>query len=1552
MLRSLSSVKRRRRNDQISKAVRSGLFRVESLETRTLLSTGPVLESINRLEPDNSVAGPVPLTFRATFSEPVFGVDPSDFRVVASGGATASPTVSIVAQSGSIYDVTVSGVTGPGAVGLDLVNDRSIHDGAGQTLIGAGDTVNFSAPISLPVADGGTFIAAGNFLGGDGRDGIAVTTGNGDIADTFVPDGHGGFLGPKPLASPLVPSANPDSILSADFNGDGIDDLIVGRSDDGKTYLYPSTGPWQFGSPTAIYTGSPLAVGDFNHDGKMDLAVTDPSDTSVSILLGSGSGTFTVGNTYDFGTQVASASVGDLNNDGYPDLVVTDSTGNLHVMTNDGHGGFAVSTITLPGPSGTVIAIADVDRDGRPDIVASSLSLQGGIYSTSLDVLHNNGDGTFYLVVSPGLQGVIPDVAADFNGDGLPDLLGGGVDGVGLTLITNIGNDMFAGSQPIAPPAGSLPLVQPDEVVVGDFNGDGIPDIATTWITEASAVQEPPSVILGGSSSFVGQSYTILPPVRVTAISRETPAAATTSAGSVTYHVQFSTAVKDIDPADFNVTTTGTVKSGTISVSASQGSAVDVTVSGVHGNGTLQLSLVDNNTITDLSGNPLGTGQPFGGSFSGQTYTITQTLPRVIGINREAPLSPAIGDQPVTYQVLFNESVTGVDSSDFQVVATGNVSYVNPLVIHGSGQIYTVTINGISGGGSVTLDLKDNGSIHDALGNQLANADNSASFDAATVSPISEPLLEVAVADMNGDGSPDRISISADSIYVELGNGDGTFGPPTRTLSSFPLTAFAIEYFNNDGNLDVATVGPAGVFLFPGLGDGRLGAPIGSPADVYTPVEIHATDFNADGNVDLLITTYFQNDVILFGDGKGRFTASPTLINAGPAVTIGDINGDGFPDIDGSLGSFVNDGHGNFSPAASTSPIRSTQKYPTSAVIELADLNGDGIPDQVTVDGDALTVNVAFGQPDGTFGPITPYVVGSSASQIVLADVNNDGWIDITAIDSAGVTTLLNKGNGTFSTPETMTPGLQTSPLHVTTADFNGDGRADLIVSGSQQTDQFGIDFYGVIEVYLANPDGTYTPAGVVSTGDYDVNSVTVADINGDGIPDVIATDSSMDSLLICLGTADGQLIQQAPDSEIDGAVAVADFNGDGKPDIFVASGPFGAEISDGNGDGTFQPPVPLPNAPGGYHVFVADVNGDGKPDLVTDGLSVDVALGNGNDTFQPATHIISTAYPYSLQAKTADMNGDGIPDLIVANSQTPNDISIYLGNGDGTFAAPRTFFTGDTTSFDIGDVNGDGIPDVVTSKDATFVSLGNGDGTLAAPTQYAPAGVITIGDANGDGKADIIFAHRARYNSGGSFTPNVSGIGVIFNTASGDFVGDTYRIVQTSDSISGTSGNDFITLTQDPDHIHVDWQLGSTYGQMAINDPAGLAINGNGGVDQIYLNYAYGNPLPLKTVLNGQFYIDNFQTTDNLSNRTIDIGRSQVYITYSSAATDPINAAHAGTCIPATTVVSGMVLPRAVQDRFSPARRLVIPRGLAGLVTATRMSRILSRASRRIRSS
>ena len=383
---------------------------------------------------------------------------------------------------------------------------------------------------------------------------------------------------------------------------------------------------------------------------------------------------------------------------------------------------------------------------------------------------------------------------------------------------------------------------------------------------------------------------------------------------------------------------------------------------------------------------------------------------------------------------------------------------------------------------------------------------------------------------------------------------------------------------------------------------------------------------------------------------------------------------------------------------------------------------------------------------------------GANPSSVAVADVNGDGKPDVIVANSFGrsVGVLLGNGDGTFQTAVTY-PCPQ--PNFVAVADVNGDGKPDVIVAtwGVVGTSD------GLVGVLMGNGDGTFQPVVLYDSGGIDASSLAVADVNGDGKPDIVVTNSfcrGNDSCLtgsvgVLLGNGDGTFQPSVTygSGGYGGAnsVAIADLNGDGKLDLVVANswncpgascGPTTGTVGIllGNGDGTFQPAVAYSS--GGIlasSVAVADLNRDGKPDLLVstlyyeggaNGGTVGVLLGNGDGTFQPVETYSSGGW-YASSIAAADVNADGNPDAVVANQCDDTDygpcegiVGVLLGDAGGTFQPALTYNGGSPglVSVAVADVNGDGRPDLVVAGGTGAIGVLLNDTGPHTPTTTALA--------------------------------------------------------------------------------------------------------------------------------------------------------------------------------------------------------------------------------------
>jgi len=255
-------------------------------------------------------------------------------------------------------------------------------------------------------------------------------------------------------------------------------------------------------------------------------------------------------------------------------------------------------------------------------------------------------------------------------------------------------------------------------------------------LTGAGSIKDTAGNALGGTIPFLGQTYTI-DRTAPTVVSINRAGASPTSASSVSWTVVFSESVTGVDSSDFSLVKTGLGGTPAITGVTGSGTTYTVTASTGSGNGTLGLNLVDNDSIKDGVGNKLGGTGTGNGNFTGQVYTLDRTAPTVVSINR-ADANPA-STSPVHWTVVFSESVTGVDASDFALVNSG---LTGPAItgVSGSGTTYTVAASTGTGSGTLGLNLVDNDSIVDAAGNKLGGTGTGNGNFTGQVYTVSSPV--------------------------------------------------------------------------------------------------------------------------------------------------------------------------------------------------------------------------------------------------------------------------------------------------------------------------------------------------------------------------------------------------------------------------------------------------------------------------------------------------------------------------------------------------------------------------------------------------------------------------------------------------------------------------------------------------------------------------------------------------------------------------------------------------------------------------------------------
>ena len=414
----------------------------------------------------------------------------------ASSSASASlsvsglfPTTTALSQGGSAssYSLTAS-VAGIGGLIAPTGTVSFVDASNGNTVLGTGllgassTSLSFLNPSNPVAGNNPASIVIGDF-NNDGIPDLAVANSGDGTVTILLGKGDGTFV--QAAKSPIAVGDYPWSLAVSDFNGDGKADLAVVNSGDNSVAILLGNGDGTFSASPPVNVGRApdfLAVGDFNGDGVPDLAVVNSSDFTVSILLGKGDGTFTqatdspISVSYPF-----SLTVGDFNADGISDLAVVNSYGLVAIFLGKGDGTFTQSpTQVVAGQDPVSIAVADFNGDGIPDMAVANYG------DNSVTISIGNGDGTFQQAanstIAVGNQ-PISVVVGDFNADGIPDLAVANFGDNTVTIVLGNGDGTFRQTANGTVAVGAGPI----SLAALDLNEDGISDLAVANLGGSTA---------------------------------------------------------------------------------------------------------------------------------------------------------------------------------------------------------------------------------------------------------------------------------------------------------------------------------------------------------------------------------------------------------------------------------------------------------------------------------------------------------------------------------------------------------------------------------------------------------------------------------------------------------------------------------------------------------------------------------------------------------------------------------------------------------------------------------------------------------------------------------------------------------------------------------------------------------------------------------------------------------------------------------------------------------------------------------------------------------
>ena len=353
--------------------------------------------------------------------------------------------------------------------------DLAVANAAANTvsvLLGNGDGT-FQPTLTAAAGTGSCSVAVGDFNSDSNPDLVVANTGAGNVA-LLLGNGDGTFQ----AARNFIADGGPSSVAVGDLNGDTRVDVAVGNTGSGTVSALISNGDGTLQSPRNFAAGaavSSVAVGDMNGDGRSDLMTSNNAANTVSVLRGNGDGTFQAAQSFAAGNGPTFVAIGDVNRDGRADAAVTSYNANtssgMHVavLVGNGDGTLQAARTYSAGYESWAVAIADFNADTSPDLAVANS------FSTTISILLGNGDGTFPTGPAYGV-GRNPEsvVVGDFNRDGVRDLAVANAGSHTLSVLLGNGNGTFQAGLTFATGRG------PTSIALGDFNRDGIQDLVTT----------------------------------------------------------------------------------------------------------------------------------------------------------------------------------------------------------------------------------------------------------------------------------------------------------------------------------------------------------------------------------------------------------------------------------------------------------------------------------------------------------------------------------------------------------------------------------------------------------------------------------------------------------------------------------------------------------------------------------------------------------------------------------------------------------------------------------------------------------------------------------------------------------------------------------------------------------------------------------------------------------------------------------------------------------------------------------------------------------------
>ena len=1207
------------------------------------------------------------------------------------------------------------------------------------------------------------------------------------------------------MKSLIISSSKPRSIAVADLNNDHQLDIVVANSGTNTVGIFLSKEDGTYGEPAIYPTHGQshprsITIYDFNNDSYLDIAVANYATNNIEIFFGARNGTFINQKIFSLGSShPLFITIGDVNKDKQMDIIVAnDGTNTVGILFGNGDGSFQDQVTFFAGYDSMPcsLTVSDLNNDNHLDIAIAN-------YGTdNIGILLGYGNGSF---TSAETYTTLPQsnpsslAVGDFNNDNHLDIVvaNSGTGNVGIFL--GYGNGTFFAQRTYS--IGNN--THPQFVSVGDFNKDNELDIVVL-----DSVNDRVHILRGHGHGIFATRTTY------DATSKSNPLWAAVA--------DFNSSSKQ---SDIFIVNYGTDEILLLSNYSVKPSTRQTNFDGGPPSSTASVAASDFNddhiydivfTAADGIMILLGVGD---GTFTEKTVYST---------------GPASNPQYVCVGDLNNDGQMDI------VVAAKRSNSVVVFLGYGNGT-FAPMITYSTGIGSEPWWLALGDANHDnrldvisantgtkTIGILLGNDDGTLAAMISYPTGLKSAPRSVAAEDINNDNYLDILVLNADStIDIFLGHRDGTLNITAtfETGQGSNPVSFTVADLNSDNYTDIVVANTfnhnIGVFL--GNGDGTFAAQtIYSTGFTSQPYCIAVADVNHDKIADILVTD-LSNDLVLifYGSGNGTFelrrSYSTGLGSKPDGIITADLNNDQQLEIvvvlwgTGDVAVLTEYEAADFTYQKTYSTGPALQSFS----VAVNDFNNDNKSDIVVSNSGADTLGIYFGSNSGEFMKKLFYPIGidSQPQYVITCDINNDNRVDIISVNSKmnSISVIIGNGSGNFAEQMIFSTGTDSRPYAIASGDFNNDNRLDFVVANRDTddigillgfdyasfqnqepysiddnqgptriaTDDFNHDTFLDIAIVFLYSDSLgillgYGNGSFMTMISYSLGNgsgpfgIAVGDLNNDGHLDIVTANSGTDNVGILLGYGSGSfatmMVFSTGTSSVPGYVAVGDLNNDNHLDIVVTNlGSNTLGVLLGSGNGTF---VRVQSYSTGkdstpYAVAIGDINHDGQMDVAVILLTlsyVSLFLGNGNGTFKSRMTFSMGYYCSPLSIVIADLNNDLRFDLAIT-CYGANAVRILFGYKNGTFADISYSTGAGSTPRDlrVGDFNNDNIVDIAVTNygiNSIVILFGFGDGTFllgkasSTGAQSYPFS-LAIGDFNNDTQLDIIVANYRSNNIG-----------------------------------------------------------------------------------------------------------------------------------------------------------------------------------------------------------